>query len=299
VSGIKCSIHTLYRIPRQIVDTELFRTFLEIRTTRHFGRAAENLYITQAAASARIKQLEALLGVTLFIRNRNDIQLSAEGERLVPHAQAMLMTLARARQDLSLDDARSNQLYMGVSNGIWGLVLFEKLLDLQVERPDMALRVESLQTTDIIRMLQNRTVDVAIMYEPLSQAEIHCAPIGELCLKLYSTRKRDTPAAALSDNYIYLDWGGGFSQFHALRFGDQAAPSLRTNMNGMASDYLVHHGGACFMPASFKASLAKIGLTPVRGAPEFKQQLNVAYHSSRGQDEQTERVIRAFARVRV
>ncbi|WP_082880488.1 MULTISPECIES: LysR family transcriptional regulator [unclassified Oleiphilus] len=39
------------------MDIELLRTFLEVKNTRHFGKAAENLYLTQAAVSARIKQL--------------------------------------------------------------------------------------------------------------------------------------------------------------------------------------------------------------------------------------------------
>lgn len=44
------------------MDTELLRTFIEVSKTRHFGRAAENLYLTQSAVSFRIRQLEQQLG---------------------------------------------------------------------------------------------------------------------------------------------------------------------------------------------------------------------------------------------
>ncbi|MFT7130916.1 MAG: DNA-binding transcriptional LysR family regulator [Gammaproteobacteria bacterium] len=37
------------------MDIELLKTFLEVQNTRRFGRVAENLYIMQAAVSARIK----------------------------------------------------------------------------------------------------------------------------------------------------------------------------------------------------------------------------------------------------
>lgn len=40
------------------MDTELLKTFLEVSRTRHFGRAAEALYLTQSAVSFRIRQLE-------------------------------------------------------------------------------------------------------------------------------------------------------------------------------------------------------------------------------------------------
>nr|VUD34356.1 HTH-type transcriptional regulator hdfR [Raoultella sp. NCTC 9187] len=48
------------------MDTELLKTFLEVSRTRHFGRAAEALYLTQSAVSFRIRQLENQLGVNLF-----------------------------------------------------------------------------------------------------------------------------------------------------------------------------------------------------------------------------------------
>ena len=48
------------------MDLELPRTFLEVNRTRHFGQAADALCVTQAAVSARTKQLEGLLGVSLF-----------------------------------------------------------------------------------------------------------------------------------------------------------------------------------------------------------------------------------------
>ncbi|MCF6457796.1 LysR family transcriptional regulator [Pseudoalteromonas sp. MMG024] len=40
---------------------------MEVKNCRHFGKAAENLYLTQAAVSSRIRQLEQYFGVELFI----------------------------------------------------------------------------------------------------------------------------------------------------------------------------------------------------------------------------------------
>lgn len=59
------------------MDTELLKTFLEVSRTRHFGRAAEALYLTQSAVSFRIRQLENQLGVNLFTRHRNNIRLTS------------------------------------------------------------------------------------------------------------------------------------------------------------------------------------------------------------------------------
>ncbi|WP_240652765.1 LysR family transcriptional regulator [Rheinheimera riviphila] len=85
------------------MDTELLKTFLEVQKTRHFGKAADNLYLTQSAVSFRIRQLEQSLGVTLFNRFRNNIQLTTAGEMLLPHAQAVLSAIASAKQQLALN----------------------------------------------------------------------------------------------------------------------------------------------------------------------------------------------------
>ena len=72
------------------MNTDLLRTFLEVAKTRHFGDAADNLYLTQSAVSSRIKQLESALGVRIFTRQRNNILLTPAGERLLPHAENLL-----------------------------------------------------------------------------------------------------------------------------------------------------------------------------------------------------------------
>ena len=66
------------------MDIDLLKTFVEVVRTRHFGKAAENLYLTQSAVSARIKQLEEYFNSALFVRNRNSLQLTAAGEKLLP-----------------------------------------------------------------------------------------------------------------------------------------------------------------------------------------------------------------------
>jgi DNA-binding transcriptional LysR family regulator len=282
-----------------VMDTELLKTFLEVKKTRHFGHAAENLYITQAAVSARIKQLEEILGVTLFIRKRNNIQLSAEGERLIPHAETMLLALARARLDVALPDTGGARIHLGVRTGIWGTALQQKMYAAQQEMPNLMLQVESLEPDSLTRMLLDRTLEVAILYELPGLPELQCAPIGELTLRLYSSRIGDTLESALGGNYVYLDWGGGFARFHERRFGELPMPVVQTNINDLASDYLVANGGACFLPSSLETSLAIEGVTPVSGAPDFVRQLNIAYHLGSTQRGLIEQFLKFFAKVEI
>jgi DNA-binding transcriptional LysR family regulator len=97
------------------LDTELLKTFLEVQKTRHFGKAADNLYLTQSAVSFRIRQLEQSLGVILFNRFRNNIQLTTAGEMLLPHAQAVLSAIASAKQQIAMNYHPERPLQLALS----------------------------------------------------------------------------------------------------------------------------------------------------------------------------------------
>src|SRR2546422_5928865 len=73
-------------------------TFLAVGTFGGFRRAAEALRVTQPAVSARIKALEASLGVRLFDRGPGGLRLSAAGRALRAPAERLLHTVALARQ---------------------------------------------------------------------------------------------------------------------------------------------------------------------------------------------------------
>ncbi len=100
------------------MDTELLKTFLEVSRTRHFGRAAESLYLTQSAVSFRIRQLENQLGVNLFTRHRNNIRLTAAGEKLLPYAETLMSTWQAARKEVA-HTSRHNEFSIGASASSW------------------------------------------------------------------------------------------------------------------------------------------------------------------------------------
>ena len=63
------------------------RVFEAVAAQRSFSAAADALHVTTAAVSMQIKSLEQYLQVRLFRRNRRDVQLTAEGESLLPYVR--------------------------------------------------------------------------------------------------------------------------------------------------------------------------------------------------------------------
>jgi DNA-binding transcriptional LysR family regulator len=274
------------------MDLELLRTFLEVRRTRHFGNAAENLHVTQAAVSARIRQLERLLGVKLFIRGRNNIQLTSEGERLVAHAQTVLLAWSRARQELALDRGQVSQVHIGVRSGLWNPVLQDRLEALHSSTPELVLRTEGHMSDAAVKMLLDRTLDVVISYDPPNLPEFKLREIGSISLRLYSRDKRATLDSALENNYVYVDWGSAFARFHSQRFGEHVVPVLRTNISESARDF-IRSGGSAYLPRSL-AECSKPGIYPVGDSPVFNRKVHAIYRSSSDKLALIESVLESF-----
>ncbi|KAF1019888.1 MAG: HTH-type transcriptional regulator BenM [Paracidovorax wautersii] len=73
-----------------VPDLRAWRHFVAVAQELHFGRAAARLAMTQPPLTQSIAQLEAALGVRLFERTKRRVQLTAEGEALLPDVQDLL-----------------------------------------------------------------------------------------------------------------------------------------------------------------------------------------------------------------
>ncbi len=63
------------------MNTDLFRTFLVAADSKSFSQAAKQLYITPSAVVQQVKNLESLLGFSLFDRSPEGIALTPAGAR--------------------------------------------------------------------------------------------------------------------------------------------------------------------------------------------------------------------------
>ncbi len=78
------------------MEPRLLRAFVTVAEELHFTRAAMRLYVAQQALSRDVRRLERELGSELFVRTTRQVTLTADGERLLPYARAVL----QAQDDL-------------------------------------------------------------------------------------------------------------------------------------------------------------------------------------------------------
>ena len=82
------------------MELRQLRAFVAVANEGHFGRAASRLNLTQPGLTLRIQALEKELGTQLLERNAREVQLTAAGTLLLPHAKSLLRIEDRALRDL-------------------------------------------------------------------------------------------------------------------------------------------------------------------------------------------------------
>ena len=133
------------------MDIEFLRTFLEVTRVKHFGKAADNLYLTQSAVSARIRLLEEFIGEPVFIRQRNNLQLTPIGKKLFYYAENIVLLWKRAKQEIAFADDDKNVISVGCTAGLWEIYLNKWLSLLVTSDLPISLDTRILSKDSLIR----------------------------------------------------------------------------------------------------------------------------------------------------
>ncbi len=229
------------------MDISLLKTFLSVVKTRHFGRAGEVLFVTQAAVSARIKQLEGTLGTSLFTRDRNNIQLTPAGERFLRHAEIIVQSWERARLDVALETKFAQSLAVGTTIDLWQINVRTWTERIYKSRPSLTLHLEMDKVDSLINMVLNGVLDLAFVFEPPTTPELIAREMEKIPLILVSSVPHTSPDDAFKDNYLLVDWGRSFSITHAAFVEDRCIPRAHCSSGGMALDILLSQGGSCYL----------------------------------------------------
>jgi DNA-binding transcriptional LysR family regulator len=230
------------------MDLELLRTFMEVCRTRHFRRAAENLHLSQSTVSARVRQLEDLLGTVLFTRERNNIQPTSAGQRLLPHAEQLLLEWSKTRQELAVADARNTLLVVGASASLWDTLLQPWLGRVGRRGEGVALRVETHDQEQLLYRLDDGRLDLVFTYEPPVLPRHVGARLARVSLRLASSTPGVALAQAIGEGYVLVDWGGSFIADHARLYPDLQPPRLAFSQGRMALDWVLSAGGSVYLP---------------------------------------------------
>jgi DNA-binding transcriptional LysR family regulator len=94
------------------MELRTLRAFVAVARHKSFTQGAEELFLTQSAVSQQIRALEECLGTTLFVRERNSVELTAAGRTLLPRAEAIVSLAAQTQTHFSANNALRGRLVL-------------------------------------------------------------------------------------------------------------------------------------------------------------------------------------------
>ena len=225
------------------MDIRVFKTFIAVAENRHFGRAAETLYITQAAVSARIKQLEEFYNTALFIREKNNLRLPPAGEALLSHAHLMVSQMAQSKLSLSIAAMQKNPFSVAATPNVWDAFFSSRIQDMLALFEDLVVGAELSVREAIQRKLEDRSLDVGLLTDPIKDSDFCNELIGHFDLSLVGSRPQ---FEAKVEDYVLVDWGITFQKEHALHH--KVTPNFKTSAAMIALEVLQTKGGFAYLP---------------------------------------------------
>jgi LysR family hydrogen peroxide-inducible transcriptional activator len=241
---------------------------------RHFGRAAQKCFVTQPTLSLALAKLEEELGVRLFERNKNEVIVTPMGVGIVEQARRVLdeaskiPSLAKGSQD-----QLAGALRLGVIPTIGPYLLPELVPILRGKAPAMPLMIEENFTGNLVPMLRDGDIDVAIVALPFTVPGVLTRAIYEEPFSVvvpeghpWAKKKRVRPDELSGENLLVLNAGHCFreqvleacpGQANTASPEGRSGSSLETIRNMVASGLGVSVLPATALQARYGSKLVK------------------------------------------
>lgn len=146
------------------MDVVKFRAFYTVAKLKNISKAAEQLYYTQPAVSAQIRELENSYGTRLFQRVGQRLELTAAGVELLPYAERLLNVFEESLNVVhDAVDAAGRLVRIGASS-MPGIHLVPALLAAYREiHPESSFSLQITGANRIEQLLTSNEIDVGIL----------------------------------------------------------------------------------------------------------------------------------------
>jgi DNA-binding transcriptional LysR family regulator len=278
------------------LDIGRLTAFVAVARTGSISRAADALFVTQPAVTARLQALEKTLGAQLLVRSRQGSRLTDAGRALLPHAQRAMAALAHGREAVQeVLTGGAGRLTIGAAPAVSTYVLPAMLHRFQAGHPGVRLSVRSGHSEEVLEMVLREEVEIGLM-RPIQHPEISATLLYEDEVVLVVHRGHPFAAAGhvrmgelAGENLILFD---RTSSYHELTSAivRQAGISPRGRLDvdniDAAKRMVEQRLGIAMLPrTSVQAEVGSGRLVPVKvtDMPPVRRQIVVARRRDAGE----------------
>ena len=151
-----------------VISYDAYRTFYTVAKLGSFTRAANALMSSQPNLTRTIRNLESVLGCTLFVRSNRGVSLTPEGEKLFARVSVACEQIQAGEEELMNDRGlKSGVISIGASETALHSLLLPVLGAFHRAYPGIRLRISNHSTPQALAALRAGLVDLAVVTSPL------------------------------------------------------------------------------------------------------------------------------------
>ena len=268
------------------------RVFVAVSQQESITNAAKKLFITKAAVSMALSELEHQLGKQLFDRNNNRLRLNAHGQRLQPLADELLHRAASIDTLFQQSGQLLGELALGASETIGNHLCSQLLAQFRTKTQHRQQSLHISNSANIASMILHFQLDVGLIEGDIKHPDLEVIPwlLDEMCIicapdhPLLKQTQVQLPDLA-GTHWVLREPGSGSRAF----FEAHVAPSLSSwqqtfqlnaieaQLNFVAADL----GLACVSKFSARHALAdnRVAILPL--AAPLQRQYKIIMHKQK------------------
>jgi molybdate transport repressor ModE-like protein len=161
------------------VDVSALKVFREVAREGSISKAAQKLSYVQSNVTARIQQMEEVLGTPLFHRHSRGITLTAAGVTMLDYADRILALFEEAVRAVQDSPVPRGPLRIGSMEETAAARLPSLLSAFHVEYPEVDIQLSTGSTQMLVRAVLEHAVESAFVDGPIEHEEIESVPFAQ------------------------------------------------------------------------------------------------------------------------
>jgi len=155
------------------MNIQQFQYILAVAENRHFEQAAEHCNISQSTLSTMISKFEDEIGIQIFDRKRKPVEITSEGSKILEQLKTITREIEQLKElTQEIKGEIKGKLSISVIPTIAPFLLPLFLQKFASRFPNLEIQVKEQTTSEILRQLKLRELDIGIISIPALDKDI-------------------------------------------------------------------------------------------------------------------------------
>ena len=253
------------------MNYEHYKIFYTVGKHKNITRAAAELLSSQPAVTRVIHSIEAELGCQLFIRSKNGVEFTREGEDLFHLLETPFNLLNRVDQDIHKTAGRNMQtIHIGTTTTVLQCFLLDFLDGFRNSHKQIHIKIYTGSSSQMVLKLRSGEIDLVFNTTPFSETqELSVTPVcsfQDILVAGPAFTELNGKRVSLSDlveyPFILLSHGMEYRKFCDnifYKYGIHMTPAMEADNSGLIIPMVKHNLGIAFVPEDMAVDSIKRG----------------------------------------